>query len=48
MASPDCAKADSDTARRHIAIKLRIILFMNFSPIHVRIDAEEPGRIHGM
>src|SRR5271155_3380603 len=42
MASPDCAKAESDTVRRHIAINLRIILFMNFSPIHARIDAEEP------
>src|SRR5579872_1789364 len=30
MASPDCAKAESDTARRHIAINLLIILFMNF------------------
>ena len=41
-------KAESDTVRRHIAINLGIILFMNFSPIHVRIDAEERGRIHGM
>src|SRR5882672_10054533 len=30
MASPDCAKAESDTVRRHIAINLLMILFMNF------------------
>src|SRR5216684_6722286 len=47
MASPDCAKAESDTVRRPIAINLRIILFMNLCLFTFELTPRNVGAYMG-
>jgi hypothetical protein len=48
MASPDCAKAVSDAARKHMAIKLRIIFFMNSPCVIAEFAPAHPSRTNEM